>query len=338
MNARWEDLATRARGLATHFLRRAELDALSGAPSLDALAEAFRSHGLLPADAAATPDTLERAVRRTAGMRLQVLERWAGARNALLAVILGDEDRRSVRALVRGALQHAAPEDRLIGLIPTRALPERALTELAAQPGVSAIATLLTAWGHEYGSALMPYATAAEPDLLALDYRLNTAYATHALRGARVAHDSDLLAYVRETIDLENACAALVLATNESDTRAKDAFVTGGRRLTVAMFLDAVATRQADAAGRVLAAAFRPAALAAVFERRGHEPQAIEAALLRHRIAAQRAAARRDPAGVASVLSFALRLRAEVLDLARVIWGIMLDAPRGEIAGALVSA
>lgn len=338
MKTRWEDLATRARGLATHFLHRAELDALAGAPSLDALAEAFRSHGLLPADAAATPDTLERSVRRWAGMRLRILERWAGARNAVLAVIFGDEDRRSVRALVRGALQHAAPEDRLSGLIPTRALPERALMELAAQPGVSAVATLLTAWGHEFGPALLPHATATEPDLLALEYRINAAYASHALRGARAAHSRDLLAYVQETIDLENACAALVLATNEPDTRANDAFVTGGRRLTRAAFLDAVATRQADAAGRLLATAFRPAALAAVFERGGHEPQANESALLRHRIAAQRAAARRDPAGVASVLSFALRLRAEVLDLGRVIWGVMLDVPRGDIAGALVSA
>ena len=147
MKARWEDLATRARGLATHLLGRADLDGLARAESLDALADVLRARGFLPAGGPATPGALELAVRRMAGARLAVLAAWGHARNTLLAVVFEDEDRRSLRALLRGAVRAAPPEERLAGLIPTPGLPERALAELAGQPTPGAIAALLTAWG-----------------------------------------------------------------------------------------------------------------------------------------------------------------------------------------------
>ena len=58
--------------------------------------------------------------------------------------------------------------------------------------------------------------------------------------------------------------------------------------------------------------------------------------MLLYRIAAMHAAERRDPAGPASVLEFGLRLRAEAVDLRRLIWGVALGAP-GSVAGALVT-
>jgi len=338
VKARWEDLATRARGLATHLLGRAELDALAHAPGLDALGDALRARGFLPGEGPGTPEALELAVRRTAGARLQILAGWARSRNVLLAVVFEDEDRRSLRALLRGAVRGAAPEERLAGLIPTPGLPERALAELAGQPTPGAIAALLTAWGSAYGSALLPDAAAARPDLLTLEYRLNSLFASRALRGARAARSRGLVEFVRETIDLENACSALVLAGVEPDAPPQRAFVDGGRRLSLAAFHNAVAAPDAGAAARRLSETFGSDPLAAVFTQAARDPAAIEEALLRRRIAAQGAAARRDPAGPASVLSYVLRLRAEVLDLRRVIWGVMLGAPRGEMAGALVSA
>ncbi len=338
MTARWEDLATRARGLATHLLGRAELDALARAAGLDALGDALRARGFLPAQGPMTPEALELAVRRMAGARLHVLAAWGRARNALLAVVFEDEDRRSLRALLRGAVRGAPPDERLAGLIPTPGLPERALAELAGQPTSGAIAALLTAWGSAYGSALLPDAAAAHPDLLTLEYRLNRLFASRALRGARAARSRGLNEFVRETIDLENACTALVLAGAEPDAPPQPAFVEGGRRLSVAAFRDAVAAPDAGDAARRLSAVLGSDPLAAVFARAASDPAAIEEALLRQRIAAQGAAARRNPAGSASVLHYVLRLRAEVLDLRRVIWGVMLRAPRGEIAAALVSA
>ena len=89
---------------------------------------------------------------------------------------------------------------------------------------------------------------------------------------------------------------------------------------------------------RRLAAAFGSDPVAHAFTRAADDPAApaaIEEALLRQRIAVLAATVRQNPAGPASVLHYVLRLRAEVLDLRRVIWGVMLRAPRAAIAAAL---
>jgi vacuolar-type H+-ATPase subunit C/Vma6 len=335
VRTRWEDLATRARGLATHFLSRADLDALASAADFGELASMLRTRGFLLPEGAATADTLELAVRRTTAARLRLLARWAGARNPLLAAVFEDEDRRSLRAIMRGAVQGAPPDLRLAGLIPTPALPERALATLAAQPTPRAVAALLTAWGNAYGAAALEQTAGTQPDLLEIEYRLNRVFAERALHGARVARSGTLLNYTREVIDLENACAALVLAGREGEPPAKAAFIEGGRYVSLDVFLESVAAGTAAAAGRRLATALRPAGLGLAFERWADDPAAIEHRLLLHRIVALRAAERRDPAGPASVLGFVLRLRAEALELRRLIWGVVLGAPHGDIAGAL---
>lgn len=325
MKARWEDLATRARGLATHLLTHADIAALAAAADLNALGDALRARGVPLAEGTPTADELELAVRRAAGARLWLLTRWAGVRNPLLAVILDDEDRRSIRALVRGAVQRAAAELRLAGLVPTPTLPERALTELAGQPTPRAVAALLTAWGHAFGPPVLGATQTTQPDLLEIEQALNRSFAEHALCGARSAGSTVLLDHVRETIDLENACAALVLAGADRDSAAKTAFVAGGRALPLAAFLDAVA--EGAGVARHLAGAFRGSELARALARWGADPARIEEELLRCRVAHLHALSRRDPAGPASVLEFALRLRAEVIELRRVIWGMALGAP-----------
>ena len=334
---RWEDLGTRARGLGTHLLDRSAIASLAAAESVEALGAALRGYGYPLPEGRLTADDVELAVRRRAASRLGLLARWAGHRSALLAVIFEDEDRRSIRAIVRGAVQGASADMRLAGLIPTPALPERALRELAMQPSPGAVAVLLTAWGNAYGIALLREAKATQPDLLALESCLNVTFVQRALDGARATGSGLVLDYVRDTIDLENATVALMLAAGEADSPGKQAFVEGGRRLALGTFLEAIAAGDAGAAGRRLVTVFRPTPLAAAFERAA-DASSIEEQLLRSRIAMIRDAERRDPAGPASVLGFALRVRAEVFDVRRVIWGVVLGAPRGSLAGAAVAA
>ena len=334
---RWEDLATRARGLGTHLLDRSAIASLAALESVEALGDALRGYGYPLPEGGVTADDLELAVRRQAGSRLSVLARWAGNRSALLAVIFEDEDRRSIRAIVRGAVQGASAELRLAGLIPTPALPERALRELAMQPSPGAVSVLLTAWGNAYGTALLREAKAAQPDLLAIESGLTVTFAQRALAGARGTGSGLVVDYVRDTIDLENATAALILSAGEADSPGKRAFVKGGRRLPLPTFLEAIAAGDAAAAGRRLAVAFRPTPLAAAFERAA-DAVSIEEQLLRSRIAMLRETERRDPAGPASVLGFALRVRVEVFDVRRVIWGVELGAPPGSFVGAAVAA
>ncbi|HEY7194525.1 MAG TPA: V-type ATPase subunit [Gemmatimonadales bacterium] len=339
--ARWEDLATRARGLATHLLDArtiAALPATAAEEGLRPLAAALRGHGYPLPDGEVTPDDLELAVRRQAGARLAVLARWAGARNDLLAVIFEDEDRRSIRALVRGAVQSTAAELRVAGLVPTPELPERALRELAEQPSPGTIAVLLTAWGNPYGPALLREAKATQPNLLAIESALNVTFAERALRGGRATGNRVVMDHVRETIDLENALAALVLAGTETGAPrgagAKQSFVTGGRRLSLPAFLETIAAGDPALARRVLARAFRDALpLARVFEHTA-DPSSIEEQLLRARIALLQQAELRDPAGVAAVLRFALRVRAEVIAVRRVIWGVVLGAPQDSLVAS----
>jgi vacuolar-type H+-ATPase subunit C/Vma6 len=337
VKARWEDVATRASGLAPHLLGPGQLRALAGAADLHALADALRPLGFLIPDDAVAPELLELAIRRTAAARLRTLVRWAGERSAFLAVILEDEDRRSLRALLRGSVQGAPAEQRLAGLIPTPMLPERALAELAHLPTPGSIATLLIAWGSAYGFALSTAAAATHPDLLSLEYELNRTFAARALHGARTARSRVLTEFVRETIDLENACTALVLAGAEPDSPAKPPFLDGGQRLPFTAFLEAVSAREPAEAGQRLAASFGPP-FAAAFERSAREPGALEELLLRQRSAALHERTRRDPAGPATILKYLLDLRAEVLVLRRIIWGVALNAPRGDLARAPVPA
>jgi vacuolar-type H+-ATPase subunit C/Vma6 len=329
---RWEDLAARARGLGTHLLGPGQLATLAAAADLPALGDALRAVGfLVPEGAAVTPHELELAVRRRAADRLHLLARWAGARSAALAVIYEDEDRRSLRAILRGAAQGAPPEERLRGLIPTPALPERALAELARQATPGPIAALLRAWGNPYGPALLPDATATHPDLLKLEAALTRTFAARALANARAAGSSPLVEFVRETIDLENAGTALALAAAGKDFPAAEAFLEGGARLSRAVFLDAAAAGDPGEAGRRLANAFRPGGVARAIERNARDPAGFEEAILRLRAGALEARLRRDPLGPGPLLAYALKLRREVLALCRVIWGVALGAPRAEL-------
>lgn len=330
MTPRWEDLDARARGLATHLLGPAALAALAAAPDLPTLAAALRRLGYAVPEGAASAAALEVAVRRMAGARLGVLARWAGRRTALLAVVFEDEDRRSLRALVRGALAQAPAEARLAGLVPTPALPERALQELARQASPGAVAALLTAWRHPYGPALRGPAAAAQPDPWALELALDRTFATRAVRAAR--RSRALLEYVRETIDLENAYTALALAGEERELSPRDTFLPGGARLDRAAFAAAAAAGTPAAAGRRLARALAGAPFAPAFDAHATDPVRLEDAVLRLRLRALERAMRTAPLGPAPVLAYALRLRAETVALRRIIWGVALGAPPEALA------
>jgi vacuolar-type H+-ATPase subunit C/Vma6 len=335
VSAQFEALNARARGLETHLLRRADLDRLAHAPDPETLAAALRAVGVPLAEGELEPAALDLGLRRLAATRLRVLARWCGTRPAVRLVLFEDEDRRSLRAVVRGAV-HGVPADvRLSGLVPTPELPERALRELASQPSVSASAALLVAWGNPYGPALLDAATAAHPDLFRLELSLNRGWAVRAVRAA--AREGGVLEnYVRESIDVENAFTALVLATEGRDVAPKDAFLRSGAHVTIDTFEIAAAGSATDAP-HTLARAFGETPLGQAFERYGAE-SGLEDQVLRARIRSLVRAMRTAPLGAAPWLVCALRLRAEILDLRRIIWGIALAAPRDDIARDLVSA
>lgn len=330
----WEDLDARVRGLGTHLLSADELQLLARAPDTAVLAAELERRGFpLHGESAPQPAELELAVRRWASAALATLARWAGSRAETLAIIYEDEDRKSLRAVLRGALGGAAADVRLSGLVPTATLPERALEELARQVSVAAVVTLLQVWGSPYGAALAAVARAAEPDPFAIDLALDRTFAARALAGARRG-GPELVAFVRETVDLTNAVTALMLAAAGKDVVPKEAFLPGGARVSIVTFEEAAAAGGPGRAGVRLARSFTPSPLAHAFRDLGSDPDRLDDELLRLRVQQLERRVLRSPLGPAPVLWFALRLKACVIGLQRIIWGGALGAPHADLAGS----
>lgn len=332
----WDDLNARARGLATHLPTRATLADAARAADLTVLAMELTRLESAGAETAPTGAALELACRRVAGARLRTIERWAGNRTAALIVIFGDEDRRSITAMFRGAVQGAPAEQRLSGLLPTPALPERALEELARQPGAAAVGALLTAWHHPLAVDLGTAILEPEPDLLRLETAVNGAFARVARKAAaRAGRRGTLLRHVRQLIDLENALCALALS-REPPSRAADYWVPGGAQLPLPVFERVVAAAGPGGALAALAAVFQATPLAEVFAA-GDSPGDLEAAITRAQIRQLHQEARHNPLSAAPLLAYTLRLRAQLVDLRWLIWGTVLQAPAAMLADGLVT-
>lgn len=335
---RWEDVDARARGLATHLLSSAELQLLARAPDIPALEAELRRLGFpLAGEITLEPAELELGVRRWAGAALATLARWAGPRVMALAIVYEEEDRKSLRAILRGVLGGAPPDARLSGLIPTPTLPERALEELARQVSIPAVVTLLQVWANPYGAALSAVTRAAEPDPFAIDLGLDRTFAVRALAAARRG-GPDLVAFVRESLDLANAVTAILLAGAGKDVVPKDAFLPGGVRVSIVTFEEAAAAGGPGLAGIRLARALAPSPFTRAFHDLAADPSRLEDELLRVRVQALRRRVRLSPLGPAPVLWFALRLRACVVDLQRIIWGAALATPGADLVASLVTA
>lgn len=334
----WDDLNARARGLGTHLLGRAALEQLARSPDLPAIAAELERRGYrIEESARASAAGLELAARREIAARFKTLSRWAGPRTGALAVLFEDEDRRSIATLLRGAVQRAPAEQRLSGLVPTPELPERALEELARQPLPGNVASLLTAWKHPLAAALLPAAAQPEPDLLRIETSLARAFARRALNAARRGGWRGLLVrHVQRVIDIENAFTVLALAA-EQKPQVAEHWLQGGRALTQTLAERAAATGEPAAASRVLAGAFAGSPLAGAFADPEANPAGLELAVLAALIGELRTQARTAPLSPAPLLGYALRLRAEALDIRRVVWGISLGAPARMLVEGLVS-
>ena len=339
MSPSWEDLNARVGGLSSHLLKRPQLEVLSQAVDLLGLAVGLENTGLLLPGFAerSSPAALDLAIRRVFADRMRLLAQWSRERAHSLAVILEDEDRRSLRAILRGAIQGAPSEARLAGLIPTPSLPEKALEELAHQPTTAEIVTLLRVWGNPYGPPLRSEAQAVHPDLFKLELLLSQTFAARALAAAQGV-GRELKEYVLQVIDLENAFGALVLAEQGQDVQPAEGYIRGGHRLSLRAFRTAACAGGLREAGAVLALAFAGTPFAAAFRTLAAERAGLEEEVLALQIEQAERAARRDPLGTAPVVAYALRLRGESLDLRRIIWGVALDAPRAQLATDLITA
>lgn len=330
----WADVVSRARGLSGRLLGQKQMEALHWCRDVASLADQL---ALLGAIAARDPHTpaiagdIESVLRRRAGARLRILERWAGDRAHLLAPLLEDEDRRSLRALLRGAAAGVDPELRVAGLVPTRLLPVRAIEQLARAGDVRTIAVQLLAWRHPFGPELAVETSRPRPDLFQEEMALARAFAARARAAAR-AGDRAMRHFVRRTIDLENLWSVLVFADRLSDVDPRTVFIEGGARITLDDLQLAARTRNRATVEAHLAPRIVDTPLAAAL---GPGLKPAEDATLDALVAEFRSAARRDPLGLANVVLFVLRQRVELRQLFRILWSVTLHVPPGTMAVAL---
>jgi vacuolar-type H+-ATPase subunit C/Vma6 len=297
-------LVARARGLHGRLLGEPALVEIERASDPRTLAAALgRAH--LPEDP--SHDAIERLTRARVADDLAILSRWS-ERDELFAFEL-DDDRYSIRAIVRGLATAAPTERRRLATVATSRLPERALARLAQSRSVTELAHGLAELEHPLAPALDADADAdAAIDVLALEHALARTYARVALEHV---HDDAVGAYVAQTIDGENAGTALLLAARGGALSREDHFIAGGERLARDTFLAITSENVQD----VLAAAFEGTPLA---RRLGEE------AVLDWQLATQRALRRRDPHGLAAVIYVLLCRRREARRLRRAAWRLAL--------------
>jgi vacuolar-type H+-ATPase subunit C/Vma6 len=329
VSVRWEDVNARARGLGSRLLQSEALVRLSQVRDLQQLSRALAGLGVVPEEIpTASAATLELALRRCAGSALHVARRWLGERSEVVAVVLEAEDRRSLRALVRGAAAGVHADARLAGLVPTLSLPERLLLELAGRSRVRDQAALLVAAGHPYGAPILAAAAAQEPDLFVVELAIGHTFAERALRGAR--HDGRFLReYVGDLIDIDN-CRTVLLLAQRTGEPAPQAFTDGGRRLTKEDFARAAQIGEPAGAARVLGKALGGGIAAAALIRYAGAPAELERALEAQVMDRLRREARFDPLGPAPFLLYCHRLRAQSVALGELVWSVDLGVPPGQ--------
>ena len=326
---RWDDVNARARGLATHLLDRRALDALAASSEWTTFLARVATLGY-PLDpgsgALVDPPAFDRAVSGVASARLALLGRWLADRRAVLAVALEDEERRTVRALLRGVAQGASPGARLRAVIPTPALPPRALERLARASTIAELARELVRLGHPAGRVMEDQLRrSSAPGLRTLEWALTRMFSQRAVRAARRG-GTVVRQFASDLVDEANLWTLLLAAPLETDAPPDSEFLPGGARVTKTLFARLRVERDGDRLLEALRVALSGSPLGVALAPDPLDLASVEARAAAARIAWLRRVARRDPLGPAVVLSVLERIRAETRALRAIAWGVAFGA------------
>lgn len=332
---RWDDVNARARGLATHLLDQRDLAGLAGSPDWPGFVSRLAALGY-PLDLAGggigDPRAIDRAVGLVTSARLRLLGRWLAGRRAVLAVVLEDEERRSLRALLRGAAEGTSPAARLRAVVPTPALPARALERLARAASVGDLSRELVRLGHPAGRTLQETLRQARaPDLRVLEWALTRLFSERAVRAARPA-GALVRGFAAELVDQANVWTLLLAGPDDPATPADREFLPGGSRLSRPEFARLRAAGEPDRVLEGLRALLAGTALGAALAEAPLDLAALEGRAAAMRVVRLRGIARRDPLGAAVVLSVLERIRAEARALRAIAWGAATGAPAATVA------
>jgi hypothetical protein len=142
---------------------------------------------------------------------------------------------------------------------------------------------------------------------------------------------------VAEAIDIENVVSALLLAPGSTDVEVEEAFLAGGTHVVRKVFLSAAGCGSTAAAASALAESLKSTPFEEPLRRHAGDPAKAERALFQARLREWMREARRNPLSPAPFLAYMLRLRAQVMDLQNIVWGLAIGAPAVPLAGDLVT-
>jgi len=321
-------LVARSRGVGTHLLSRKALESLADTADLSAFTRGLARLGsnFEPIGDAPDLEAIERAAGRTAAAHMRTLLRWQKRRPGVLDVFIADQERRSLRALLRGALQGAPASARIAGLLPTPGLPVAVLAELAKQASPSAVVAHLVVLRHPDSGRLLPLVAKAQPEIFPIEVALLRGLAARAIAAAKPG-DSTLREFVRERIDLGNVQNAMLLAGGPKDVDPGDAFVGGGRWLSEEQFATAAAATSRHACLARVTSALAGSPLAGMLPVVADDITSMERTFLANLMQRLAREARMQPLGSAPLLRVLLRIEAQSRDVRALAWGATLGTP-----------
>jgi V/A-type H+-transporting ATPase subunit C len=331
----------RVRAMRGRLLAPAQLDDLLAAASLPAFLQALAAtpyaHDLQEAltryeGVRAVDEALARNLQRTTRSILKFAD---GPAHRLITILLLRWDLANVRAIVRGRHAGRSAAEILEAVIPAGTLSEGVLKEMAGAPTMAAVAGTLEVVHHPLAEALAvgagEYATTGDP--LAIELRLERAYADHVLRQTRGRGDAVAL---RESltaeIDAANVKTALKVApAGLPKERRLGFFIPGGALVTEKLFLNlSDESTQAAAWAHMRAQGFpvkEPPRNLVAFER--VLDAATAGALARRYLHG-------DPLGLDIVMGYLVMKSAEVANLRLIARGKLLGLPREQVRREMV--
>lgn len=325
----WADVNARAKGLASHLLDEGAWRSVRSTPDLFTLCRELARLGY-PIEPGAGPRSAERTVEGVRERRQAQILRWLGPRSRHLRFILEAEDRRAIRALLRGAAAGLPPEERRGAVPPACGLSER-MIERAARVGAPAeclaeLAELDQPLAKEaldqHPRLLADWPEA--PTLLGLELALVRAWAVRAVEGGKRG-GPQLNRLLSLTLDLQNAWSALVLVS-EPTPAPEMLFIEGGTDLPLDVFRRTLEADEVPAVREILANEL-PAPMGELFADASTSLDRLERVALVLALRQQDEEARHEPLGPAPLLAFLLRLRLESRDLRGLLWARALGAP-----------
>jgi|GEM_PF-6673405 len=277
-----------------------------------------RARGLAARAPAAEPtsaDAAETTARDRVAAELATLARWGGDDPVVAALIL-DEDRRSVRALVRGLAGNVAPQLRRAGTIATPTLPSATIAMLSTVSSLEILAGALARRGHPLAAPLA-IESSGHIDLLAIEVALSRTFIT----ASDATRERAFGIYRGQLIDAENASTALLVAARGRSMSPAKVLLEGGTR-----DLAPACRESLDRARELVAHAFAGTPIAAaVF---ATSPSALEDATLEWQFETQARLRRVEPAGTAAVIHAVLRRRHEARSQRLSGWQALLGGAR----------